>query len=166
MLSSEASRWPNVRQAPTQPPVCLTHCFAHPKISVQVSSHVTEDPRLGQIEELSGQTVADCYQCGCCTAGCPIGTAMDPPPSKAIRLLQLGRAGELLASEGIWLCASCLVCGTRCPRGVDYARIAEACRAIVLRGRHSRVDPDTVTEPDLEEIPQQAFMASFRKFSV
>jgi heterodisulfide reductase subunit C2 len=121
---------------------------------------------VSQIEELSGQVVSDCYQCGCCTAGCPIGEAMDPPPSKAIRLLQLGRADELLSSSGIWLCASCLVCGTRCPRAVDYARIAEACRAMILRTKQSRVDPDTVSDPDLEAIPQQAFIASFRKFSV
>jgi len=121
---------------------------------------------LRQIEELSGQVVSDCYQCGCCTAGCPIGEDMDPPPSKAIRLLQLNRPEELLASEGIWMCASCLVCGTRCPRAVDYARIAEACRALILRSRVSKVDPDTVTDPELEEIPQQAFIASFRKFSV
>ncbi|MBM3313282.1 heterodisulfide reductase [candidate division WOR-3 bacterium] len=120
---------------------------------------------LRQIEELSGQTISDCYQCGCCTSGCPIGEAMDPPPSKAIRLLQLGRAQELLASEGIWMCASCLVCGTRCPRAVDYARIAEACRMLILRSRQSKVDPDTVTAPELEEIPQQAFIAAFRKSS-
>ena len=119
-----------------------------------------------QLEELSGQVVSDCYQCGCCTASCPIGEDMDPPPSKAIRLLQLDRADELLKSSGIWMCASCLVCGTRCPRAVDYARIAEACRAIILRSRQSKVDPDTVTAPELEEIPQQAFIASFRKFSV
>lgn len=115
--------------------------------------------------ELSGQNIDDCYQCGCCTAGCPIGQAMEPPPSKAIRLLQLGRTKELLESEGIWLCASCLVCGTRCPRGVDYARIAEACRAIRLRAKHSHLDPDTIDRPDLAEIPQQAFIAAFRKFS-
>jgi heterodisulfide reductase subunit C len=121
---------------------------------------------LEQVEALSGQTVSDCYQCGCCTSGCPIGEAMDPPPSKGIRLLQLGRADELLGSDGIWMCASCLVCGTRCPRGVDYARIAEACCALILRSRQSRVDPDTVTAPELEEIPQQAFIAAFRKSSV
>ena len=121
---------------------------------------------LEQIEALSSQTISDCYQCGCCTSGCPIGEAMDPPPSKAIRLLQLGKASELLDSDGIWMCASCLVCGIRCPRAVDYARIAEACRALVLRSKQSRVDPDTVTAPELEEVPQQAFIAAFRKSSV
>ncbi len=117
------------------------------------------------ISRLSGQNIADCYQCGCCTAGCPIGEAMEPPPSKAIRLLQLGRASELLESQGIWLCASCLVCGTRCPRGVDYARIAEACRIIRVRAKQSHFDPDTVNRPDIAEMPQQAFIAAFRKFS-
>jgi heterodisulfide reductase subunit C2 len=121
---------------------------------------------LEQIGPLSAQIVSDCYQCGCCTSGCPIGEAMDPPPSKAIRLLQLGRAQELLDSDGIWMCASCMVCGARCPRGVDYARIAEACRAIILRSKQSRFDPDTVAAPELEEIPQQAFIAAFRKSSV
>jgi len=121
---------------------------------------------LEQLQLLSGQNVSDCYQCGCCTSGCPIGEAMDPPPSKAIRLLQLGKGYELLNSEGIWMCASCLVCGTRCPRAVDYARIAEACRALVLRSKKSKVDPDTVANPELEEIPQQAFIAAFRKSSV
>ncbi|MCL6465124.1 MAG: 4Fe-4S dicluster domain-containing protein [candidate division WOR-3 bacterium] len=126
----------------------------------------TPDEMVREIEILSGQRIADCYQCGCCSAGCPIGTAMEPPPSKAIRLLQLGRVEELLGSEGIWLCASCLVCGTRCPRGVDYARIAEACRLLVLRTKRSVVDPDVVVHADLEDVPQQAFIASFRKFSV
>jgi len=123
------------------------------------------DGLVNQIQQLSGQVIADCYQCGCCTAGCPVGQAMDPPPSKAIRLLQLGKAKELLDSDGIWMCASCMVCGTRCPRGVDYALIAEACRAMKIRSRQSRVGPETVTQEDCEDIPQQAFMASFRKFS-
>ncbi len=123
-------------------------------------------PDLEQIEELSGQRIIDCYQCGCCTSGCPIGDWMDIPPSKAIRLLQLGQVDEVLASEGIWLCASCLVCGTRCPRNVDYARVAEACRVIILRRKKSMVDPDTVTDADLQDVPQQAFIAAFRKFSV
>jgi heterodisulfide reductase subunit C len=118
-----------------------------------------------QIEQLSGQTVTDCYQCGGCTAGCPVGEIMEPPPSRAIRLLQLGRVRELLDSQGIWLCASCMVCGNRCPRGVDYAKIAEACRAIKLRAKYSRVDPDTIAIDETEEIPQQAFVAGFRKFA-
>ncbi len=134
--------------------------------SSRLESIDRSDETIALIEGLSGQRVQDCYQCGCCTAGCPVGEFMEPPPSKALRLLQLGRVEEVLNSEGIWLCASCLVCGTRCPRNVDYAQIAEACRVIVLRRKISKVDPDQVTQFDLQDVPQQAFIACFRKFSV
>jgi heterodisulfide reductase subunit C len=119
---------------------------------------------LAQIEEMSGQKVSDCYQCGECTAGCPIGEKMNPVPSKAIRMLQLGMTEELLASDGIWLCAACMVCGARCPRGVDYGKISDALRALVLRTKVLRVEPDKVNKELIAEAPQQAFVAAFRKF--
>jgi len=119
---------------------------------------------VGQIEELSGQKLADCYQCGECTSGCPIGERMNPVPSKAIRMLQLGMTDELLASDGIWLCAACMVCGARCPRGVDYGKISDALRAVVLRTKVMRVEPDKVNKELIADAPQQAFVAAFRKF--
>ena len=119
---------------------------------------------VGQIEELSGQKLADCYQCGECTSGCPIGERMNPVPSKAIRMLQLGMNDELLASDGIWLCAACMVCGARCPRGVDYGKISDALRAVVLRTKVMRVEPDKVNKELIADAPQQAFVAAFRKF--
>jgi heterodisulfide reductase subunit C len=90
---------------------------------------------------------------------------MDVNPRQALLLLRMGCVEELLQSEGIWLCASCQVCGTRCPRKIDYARIAEACRAIMLRRKQSRLDPDTARPDQLEEIPQQAFVAGYRKLA-
>jgi heterodisulfide reductase subunit C2 len=119
---------------------------------------------IAQIEELSGQKVSDCYQCGECTSGCPIGERMNPVPSKAIRMLQLGMIDELLASDGIWLCAACMVCGARCPRGVDYGKISDALRATVLRTKVMRVAPDRVDRALIADAPQQAFVAAFRKF--
>jgi heterodisulfide reductase subunit C len=118
-----------------------------------------------QIEELSGEDIAVCFQCGQCTAGCPVAEEMDPKPREAMLLLQLGRPEQVINSRGIWLCASCLTCGTRCPRRIDYAKIAEACRAIVLRGKESGIDPDSALADELEEIPQQAFVAAYRKFA-
>lgn len=121
---------------------------------------------LRTIEELSGQRLADCYQCGACTAGCPVGERMNPVPSRGIRMLQLGMVEELLASDGIWLCAACMVCGSRCPRGVDYAKITDALRAIVLRNKRPRVEPDRVDRELIARAPQQAFVAAFRKFTL
>ena len=120
---------------------------------------------IRQIAELSGEDIAACFQCGQCTGGCPVSEEMDPKPREAMLLLQLGMPELVVNSNGIWLCASCLTCGTRCPRRVDYAKIAEACRAIVLRGRRSEYDPDNAVPEELEDVPQQAFIAAYRKFA-
>jgi len=118
-----------------------------------------------EIEELSGQKLSDCYQCGECTAGCPTAFAMEPVPSQSIRLLQLGNYSELLESPGIWLCAACNVCGERCPRGVDYGKIADACRTIVLRNKITHVTLEMIDKNFILDAPQQAFIAAFRKFT-
>jgi heterodisulfide reductase subunit C len=81
-----------------------------------------------EIEEVSGQNVSACFQCGKCTNGCPVTFAMDIEPHKLLRLLQYGQIDTVLNSDTIWVCASCETCTTRCPNGIDIAHLMDALR--------------------------------------
>ncbi len=95
-------------------------------------------PRMLQaVEKISGEEVRNCYQCGKCSAGCPIAADMDLPPNQVIRLLQLGLVDAALQTRTIWLCASCETCTTRCPREVDLAAVMDALRNLAIRERLS-----------------------------
>lgn len=81
-----------------------------------------------KVEALSGSSVRRCFQCGKCSAGCPMRSFMDHPPNRIVRLLQLGQYERVLAGRSIWYCASCETCSTRCPNKVDLAAIMDALR--------------------------------------
>ena len=80
------------------------------------------------VERTSGQTLAACYQCAKCAAGCPLAAAMDLAPQQIIRALQLGQPDLALPSQTLWLCVGCQTCATRCPCNVELPRIMDALR--------------------------------------
>jgi len=69
-----------------------------------------------------------CYQCGKCSAGCPVAERMDVLPHQLLRLVQLGKIDKAMRSAAIWECVSCLTCSTRCPKSVDCAGMIDALR--------------------------------------
>ena len=44
----------------------------------------------GEVLEHTEVKVSHCYQCGKCSAGCPLSEEMDYPPSVIMRMLQTG----------------------------------------------------------------------------
>jgi heterodisulfide reductase subunit C len=85
------------------------------------------------VEDESGQYLSHCYQCGNCTAGCPLAFAFDIPVHQIMRLLQLGQKDKVLSSHAIWLCATCETCTTRCPRDIDVAHVMDTLRVMARR---------------------------------
>lgn len=88
---------------------------------------------IGEVERLSGVPVSACFHCKKCTSGCPVSYAMDLPPNLLIRHIQLGQRKNVLESETIWVCASCITCSTRCPNDIDLAHVMDTLRRMSMR---------------------------------
>jgi heterodisulfide reductase subunit C len=117
-----------------------------------------------KIEELSGESIDLCFQCGACSSGCPLTQEMDLLPSTVMRYAQLGMA-EALESKTIWICITCFDCEVRCPRGIDIANVMEALRQTVLRGKYDKTKLDDLSPEELRELPQIAIISSQRKLT-
>jgi heterodisulfide reductase subunit C len=145
----------------------------HPLTYTPVASSETLTPGraaiagdlLRQIEELSGEKVFRCMQCGSCSAGCPMHDRMDIAPNQVWKLLQLGEAETVKNSQSIWACFSCYTCGVRCPKGIDLAKVMEAVRQLLLRKRQDKVDGNAIPAEVLYEVPPIALISCLRKQS-
>ena len=115
-----------------------------------------------EVEELCGENLFGCYQCGTCSAGCPFIEDMDLAPDEVIRYVILDKK-EVLNSKTIWLCASCYTCAERCPRDLNLTKIMEALRQIILRKNIDQTDLRKIPKDERESIPQLAFVSLFRK---
>ena len=130
---------------------------------IKISAEQLHNDFVKKVEEISSQNLISCYQCGKCSAGCPMSFAMDLLPNQVIRLMQLGLKEDIANSKTIWLCASCITCSVRCPRGVDLARVMEALRVLALRDKMDYVDLTSIPKEKIAELPQIAMVSSFRK---
>jgi heterodisulfide reductase subunit C len=88
---------------------------------------------IERVSRESGQAVENCYQCGKCTAGCPVAFAYDLMPHQVMRMVQMGLKEEVLRCQSIWLCASCVTCTVRCPRKIDVAMVMDTLRIMARR---------------------------------
>ncbi|MCR4437423.1 MAG: 4Fe-4S dicluster domain-containing protein [bacterium] len=121
---------------------------------------------VARVRSLSGVDPRECYQCGKCSSGCPVTPEMDLIPSQVIRLLQLGQEQEVLGCKTIWLCASCFQCYSRCPKGIDFSRLAEALRMLAMAAKVEYLAPEDLPKEVLAEAPQQALVSAFRKYGL
>ncbi len=83
---------------------------------------------LREIKRYGAVDVSACFNCGNCSAVCPLSEGSESFPRRVIRLGQLGRTEELLAADEPWLCHHCGECTKTCPRQADPGEYMAAVR--------------------------------------
>ena len=118
------------------------------------------------IDITSGVNVRKCMRCGKCTATCPSFAEMEYHPHQFVYMVEKGDIEPLLNSESLYKCLTCFACVERCPRGVEPAKVVEAVRLTAVRKQgNNRLIPDMIPDMLDEDMPQQAIVTAFRKYT-
>ena len=124
------------------------------------------DRERKQILRMSGVDPKKCMKCGKCSASCPSYDEMEYHPHQFVYMVDKGDIGPLLESESLYKCLSCFACIERCPRGVEPAKLVEAVRLLAVRKQgQNHMTADDVPDMLDEELPQQAVVSAFRKYT-
>ena len=119
-----------------------------------------------EVLERSGVNVRRCMRCGKCSATCPSFDEMEYHPHEFVYMVEKGDIEPLQNSESLYKCLSCFACVERCPRGVEPAKLVEAVRLSVIRKQgQNRLKPQMIPAILDEDLPQQAIVSAFRKYS-
>jgi heterodisulfide reductase subunit C len=101
-------------------------------------NHTENHGLISEISKNTGVGIIKCYQCGKCSAGCPMVTEMDYSPSLSMRMLQTNSSvndERLIRSYTIWLCVTCEMCISRCPMEIDIPKVMDYLREKSLNQR-------------------------------
>ena len=84
-----------------------------------------------KLEEFGVPLATVCFNCGNCSAICPL--IYDTFPRRIIRYIQLGLEESILNNpRELWLCLHCGLCTETCPRGADPGEIIHGLRSYVV----------------------------------
>lgn len=119
-----------------------------------------------EIIRRSGANPQKCMKCGKCSATCPAYDEMEYHPHQFVSMIAEGDIDALVKSQSIYRCLTCFACVERCPRGVEPAKLIEALKLEVIRKKEqNHLKPTDIPAMLDEDVPQQAIVSAFRKFT-
>ncbi len=119
-----------------------------------------------EIIRMSGVNPKKCMKCGKCSGTCPAYDEMEYHPHQFVSMVENGDIEPLLKSDSLYKCLSCFACIDRCPRGVQPAKLVEAVRLVAIRQQGANhLKADDVPAMLDDDIPQQAIVSAFRKYT-
>jgi heterodisulfide reductase subunit C len=88
--------------------------------------------RLKALRKVWAVKPVDCLQCMRCTSGCTSFKLLELKPHEIVDLVKFGFLNELLASDIVWTCATCLKCKERCPQRASPYDLIMAVRNVAV----------------------------------
>jgi heterodisulfide reductase subunit C len=96
-------------------------------MKIELTRHKVHNEFAKKVELISGQNLFACYQCGNCTAGCPVAFAMEIGPIRPFDIPSWDWRKKFWGRRSGSESAQCT---SRCPKGI--ARVMTL-RTIVLK---------------------------------
>ncbi len=128
--------------------------------------HKNYDDIRETLTRISGVNPRKCMRCGKCTATCPAYDEMEYHPHQFVNMVENGDIEQLMNSKSVYKCLSCFACLDRCPRQVEPAKLIDAIRTLATRPQgENHLKADDIPELLDPELPQQAIVSAFRKYS-
>lgn len=118
------------------------------------------------VDITSGVNVRKCMRCGKCSATCPSYNEMEYHPHQFVYMVEKGDIEPLMKSDSLYRCLTCFACVERCPRNVEPAKVVEAVRLAAVRKQgNNHLIPDQIPAMFDDDLPQQAIVTAFRKYT-
>ena len=110
-------------------------------------AHVVNTELMDRIRRFGAFDVSACFNCGNCTAVCPLSKDGSNFPRRLIRYGQVGMEDRLLADKDLWMCHYCGECSQTCPRQAEPGEYMASARRYAI----SRYDPTGLQRPDVPQ---------------
>ena len=91
-------------------------------------AHLVNPNLIKDVKQYGAFDISACFNCGNCTAVCPLSDEGGSFPRKMIRLGQIGDKTGVLGGPEPWLCYYCGECSQTCPREAEPGEYMAALR--------------------------------------